>query len=96
MGSKSPRSILMCLESLDGGRRTDAKSGDKAQRLASCFWRYDDSRANKEGDRAINRCTENSGMGHGAYRALVTGKPGVVSVYVDGLDDADEGDQEDT
>jgi hypothetical protein len=34
-------------------------------------------------------------MGHGADRTLMAGKLGIVSVNVDGLDDAGESDQQD-
>jgi hypothetical protein len=65
MGLKSPRSILL-FESLDCGRRTDAKRRDKAQRVAGCFWGHHEGGADKERDGPIYRATENSGMGHGA------------------------------
>jgi hypothetical protein len=52
--------------------------------------------ADKERNRAVDRADENSGMSHGADRTLMTGQLGVVSVYVDGLDDAGESDQQDT
>jgi hypothetical protein len=35
-------------------------------------------------------------MSHGANRTLVGGKLGIVSVYVDCLDNASEGDEQDT
>jgi len=83
-------------ESLDCGRRTDAKRGDKAKRAADDFWRYHQNGADKERDWPVHRTTENSGMRHGADRTLMAGKLGIISVYVDCLDDAGEGDQEDT
>jgi hypothetical protein len=72
MGAKSPRSILS-FEFLDCGRRTDAKRGDKAKRVAGRFWHDHECGADKEGDGPINRATENSGVGHGADRTLMAG-----------------------
>jgi hypothetical protein len=65
MGLKSPRSILM-FESLDSGRGTDAKRGDKTKRIAGRFWHHYERGANKDWGWPINRTNENSGMGHGA------------------------------
>jgi hypothetical protein len=84
------------LESLDGGRRTNAKRGDKAKRDVCDFWRYYENSADKDRDGAVNGTAKNSGMGHGANRALMAGKLGVVTVNVDCLDDADECDKKDT
>ena len=52
--------------------------------------------ADKERNRAVYRADENSGMGHGTDRTFVARQFGVVSVYVDRLDDAGESDQQDT
>jgi len=95
MGLKSPRLILV-LESLDGGRRTDAKRGDKTERIAGRLGHHHQSCADKERDGSIHRTTQNSSVGHGADRTLVAGKLGIISVNVDGLDDAYKGDQKDT
>ena len=65
MGLKSPRSMVM-FESLDCGRRTDAKRGDKTKRVAGRFWHDYKRGADKERDWPIYRTTENSGMGKGA------------------------------
>jgi hypothetical protein len=95
MGLKSPRSILL-FESLNCGRRTDAKRGDKTQRVAGRFWHDHESSVDNERDWLINRTTENSGVGYGADRTLMAGKLGIVGVNVDSLDDADERDEQDT
>jgi hypothetical protein len=94
MGLKSPRSTF-CSESLDCGRRTDTKSGDKAKRTAGNFWCYYKNPTDKQWDWPKGRTTEHSGMGHGADRTLMAGNPGIVSVNVDCLDDADEADEKD-
>ena len=65
MGLKGPRSILL-FESLDCGRGTDAKRGDKTKRIAGRFRHHYERGADKERDWTINRATENPGMGHGA------------------------------
>jgi hypothetical protein len=83
-------------ESLDCRRRTDAKRGDEAKRLADCVWRRCQNGADKDCGWPVYRSTQNSGMGHGADRTLVTGKLGIVSVNVNRLDDADEGDEQNT
>jgi hypothetical protein len=95
MGFRRPRSILV-FEFLDCGRRTDAKRGDEAKGLADDLWRYRQNGTDKERGWPVHRRTENSGMGHGAERTLMAGKLGIIRVYVDGLDDAGEGDQKDT
>jgi hypothetical protein len=95
MGLRRPGSILV-FESLDCRRRADTKREDEARGLAGDVWRYHQNSANKERSWPVDRTTENSGMGHGADRTLMAGKLGTVSVYVDGLDNADECHQEDT
>ena len=92
---KSPRSNLL-LESLDGGRRTNAKRRDKAKRDMGDFRRYYENSADKDRDGPVNGTAEHSGMGHGADRTLMAGKLGIVTVYVDCLDNANECDKKDT
>jgi len=65
-------------ESLDRGRRTDAKRGDKAKRVAGSFRRYRQNRADKERNWPIDRTAENSGMSHGADRTLMAGQLGII------------------
>jgi hypothetical protein len=83
-------------ESLDVGRRTDAERRDKAERAAGAFWRCSYNRTDKERGGPVHRGAENSGMGHGADRTLMAGKLGIISVDVDGLDNAGEGHEQDT
>jgi hypothetical protein len=92
--AEKPGSILEC-ESLDRGRRTDAKVEDEAKRIADSHWRHRENSAHKKRDWPEHCATKNSGMGHGADRTLMAGKLGIVSVNVDGLDDAGESDQQD-
>ena len=84
------------LESLDCGRRTDAKAGDEAKRVAGSLWGNRQNGAHKKWNRPVHRATENPGMGYGADRTLMARKLGIVSVNVDRLDNASESDQEDT
>jgi len=58
--------------------------------------RYRQNPADKERNWAVDPADENSRMGHGADRTFVAWQLGVVSVYVDRLDDAGESDQQDT
>ena len=83
-------------EPLDGGRRTDAKRGDKTQRVAGRLGHYYERSADKERSRPIHRATKNSRMGHGADRTIMAGKLGIVGVNVNSLDDTDEGNEQDT
>src|SRR5271157_5433958 len=92
--AEKPGSILGC-KSLGRRRRTDTKTGDEAKRVVGSHWRYGQNGAYKERDRTIHRAAENPGMSHGADRTLMVGKLGIVSVNVDGLDDAGESDQQD-
>jgi hypothetical protein len=87
---------ILVLESLDGRWRTDAKRGDEAGRLAEDFVGYDRNRAREERDWPVHRTAENSGVRHRADRTLMAGKLGILGVYMDRLDDAGEGDQQDT
>ncbi len=84
----------MC-ESLDHGRRTDAKAGYEAKRVVGSLWRHRQNSAHKERDRPVHCATKHAGMGDGADRTLMAGKLGIVSVNVDSLDDAGERDQQD-
>ena len=95
MGLKKPESILVC-EFLGCGWRADAKRGDKTKRAVFHLRRYREGPANKQRNRAVDRADENPGMGHRADRTLMARQLGVVSVYVDRLDDAGESDQQDT
>src|SRR5580692_5344251 len=94
-GAESPNQFS-CANSLDWWRRTDAKRGDKTERAAGDLWQFRRNSTDKERNRTVDRADENSGMGHGADRTLMARQLGVVSVYVDRLDEAGEGDQQDT
>lgn len=94
-GLKRPKAIVV-LESLDCGRRTDAKRGDKAKRAVIGLLQYHQNSAGKQRSWTVDCADENSGMGYRADRTLVARQLGVVSVYVDRLNDAREGDQQDT
>jgi len=80
-------------ESLDCGRRTDAKRGDKAKRIVGNFRGHSQNGADKKRDWPVDCAIENSGMSHGADRTLVPGKLRVVSMNVNRLDDAGKCDQ---
>jgi hypothetical protein len=94
MGLKSPKSILLW-ESLDGGRRTNAERRDKPKRWPGDSCGYDQSPADKERDKLTCRTVDNTSMGYRTDRTLMAGKLGIVCVYVDSLNHAGEGDQQD-
>jgi len=72
------------------------KAGDEAKRVAGSLWGKRQNGAHKKWNRPVHCATENPGMGYGADRTLMARKLGIVSVYVDGLDDAGERHEEDT
>jgi hypothetical protein len=95
MGLRRPRSILV-FESLDCRRWADTKREDEAGKLADYVWRYRQNCADKDWGWPVCRTAEHSGMRHRADRTLMAWQLGIVSVYVDCLDDADERYQENT
>jgi|SRR5450631_2051984 len=81
-------------QSLDSGRRANAKGGDEAARAGKSVRCNHENRTDEYWDRTILGSTVNSGVSDCANGALVAGKPGVFRMDVHRLNESGKDHQQ--